>query len=258
MKNVLNKVILFILLISIFPCIAFAQTETVVQNKKPGEPGYIIGRIESDNKSLIFGHVNFFSTSERMPDPARFWRTPEYVAILKKNGEFAGRVAAGKYYVIAIKKFKRGLGPPETGEHFFYLMDARGPKTVEIKSGMTLDIGTNRAVPVTLVSGQEDITAIRGVVTDEKGDVLPGIRVGAYSRFTLFGKPDYITRKSDKNGRYELRLPEGGGYYIVARSRRGGPPVSGGYYGRVGEENKPVVIKTGQTIELSIKVFKLN
>ncbi|MBI4698142.1 MAG: carboxypeptidase regulatory-like domain-containing protein [Nitrospirae bacterium] len=253
----LKKGILSIILIVLFPFIAFAQTESNTV-KKITEPGYVTGKMESEDKTLVFGYAGFFSTSGRMPDPTRFWKTPDYIYTLKDSGDFDARVPEGKYYVIAIRKVKKGLGPPETGDHFFYLMDAKGPKAIEIKSGMKLDLGTNRTVPVTFVSEQEGITALKGIITDEKDNPVAGIRVGAYSNFTVLGKPDYIANTSDKDGRYELRLPEGGGYYIVARSRPGGPPVSGDYYGRVGEENKPVVIKTGQIVELNIKVYKLN
>ncbi len=254
---VLIKYILSFMFIVLFPIIAFAQTDNAIV-KKAAEPGYVKGKIESDNSALIFGYVALFSTSGRLPDPTRFWKTPDYIIPLRDNGEFDARVPEGKYYIVAIKKFNKALGPPETGEHFFYLMDAKGPKAIEIKSGIKLDIGTNRTVPVTLITEQEGLTAIRGIVTDDKGNTLSGVRVGAYSNFTVLGKPEYIAKVSDEDGRYELRLPEGGDYYIVARSRQGGPPISGDYYGRVGEENKPVAIKTGQIIELNIKVYKLN
>lgn len=253
----LKKGMLSFVLTVLFPFIAFAQADNTIV-KKTVEPGYVTGKMESEDKALIFGYVGFFSTSGRRPDPTRFWKTPDFIIPLRDNGDFNARVPEGKYYIVSIKKFKKELGPPETGEHFFYLMDAKGPKAIEIKSGMKLDIGTNRTVPVTLVSEQEGLTVIKGIVTDEKGNNLSGIRVGAYSNFTVLGKPEYIARISDENGRYELRLPEGGDYYIVARSRPGGPPISGDYYGRVGEENKPVAINTGQIIELNIKVYKLN
>jgi len=235
---------------------AYAQTEAVTGKETP-ETGYVTGKIESENKALVFGYIGFFLTSGRMPDPTRFWKTPDYIAILKENGEYDAQVPEGNYYVIAIRKSKKGLGPPEIGDHFFYFVDSKGPMVIEIKRGMRVDMGTKRTVPVTLVSEQEGITAVKGIIRDEEGKPLYGVRVGAYSNFTMLGKPDYITKMSDSDGRYELRLPEGGSYYVVARSRPGGPPVSGDHYGRVGEENKPIVIKTGEILEMDIKVYRI-
>ncbi len=251
--------ILLLLFIISTPLLSTANAGTgeEVKSAEPPAVGTLTGKIESENKAMVFGYVGFFLTSGRMPDPTRFWRTPDYIAPLRENGEFEALAPEGKYYIIAIKKSKRGLGPPEAGDHFFYYMDVKGPRVIEVKRGVKLDIGINRTIPVTFVSEQEGITAIKGIILDEEGKPLSGVRVGAYSNFAMLGKPDYITRMSDKDGRYELRLPEGGSYYIVARSRPGGPPVSGDYYGRTGEENKPIAIKTGEILEMNITVYKL-
>lgn len=253
---VLLRNIIFLLLFMLVLSVAYAQTEEV-KGKETAEPGYVTGKMESENKALVFGYIGFFVTSGRMPDPTRFWRTPDYVYTLDKDGKFNVQLPDGNYYVIAIKKLEKELGPPGPGDQFFYFMDSKGPMIVEIKKGAKVDLGTRQTIPVTFVAEKEGITVIKGVIIDEEGKPLSGIFVASYDKPVMLGRPDYISYKSDKEGRYELRLPEGGGYYIVARSRLGGPPVKGEFYGRVGDEKNPVSIKTGEMSEINIKVYKV-
>ncbi len=253
---VLLRKIIFLLLFMLVLSVAYAQTEAV-KGKEPAEPGYVTGRMESANKALVSGYIGFFVTSGRMPDPTRFWRTPDYVYSLDKDGKFNAQLPEGNYYVIAIKKSEKELGPPEAGDQFFYFMDSKGPMIVGIKKGAKIDLGTRQSIPVTFVSEKEGITVIKGVILNEEGKPLSGVFIGAYEKPVMLGRPNYISYKSDKDGRYELRLPEGGSYYITARSRLGGPPVKGEFYGRVGDEKNPVSIKTGEMSEINIKVFKV-
>ncbi len=252
LRNILLSFICSMLVLSV----AYAQTEAV-KGKETAEMGYVTGKMESANKALIFGYIGFFLTSGRMPDPTRFWRTPDHVYSLDKDGKFNVQLPEGNYYVIAIKKSEKELGPPETGDQFFYFMDSKGPMIVEIKKGAKIDLGTKQSIPVTFVSQMEGITVIKGVILDEEGKPLSEVFVGAYDKPVMLGRPNYISYKSDKKGRYELRLPEGGSYYLVARSRLGGPPVKGEFYGRVGDEKNPVSIKTGEMSEINIKVYKV-
>jgi len=235
--------------------LAYAQSEAV-KGKETAEMGYVTGKIESDNKALVSGYIGFFLTSGRMPDPRRFWRTPDSVYSLDKDGKFNAQVPDGNYYVIAIKKSEKDLGPPESGDEFFYFMDCKGPMVIEVKKGTKLDLGTKNTVPAAFVS-EQDVTVIKGTIQDEEGKTVPGIYVGAYDKSVMLGKINYISQKSDKEGRYELRLPEGGNNNVVARLRLGGPPVPGDYYARVCEDNKPITIKTGETLKIDIKVHKV-
>ncbi len=257
MSAPMNRRLLIVFVLSILVLsFTILQAEPVNKNVV-SEQGYVTGKILSENKSLVFGYIGFFLTSGRMPDPTRFWRTPDYISPIKEDGEFDARVPEGNYYVIAIKKLKKELGPPESGDHFFYFMDCKGPMVIEVKKGIKLELGTQNTVPAAFVSELGGITAVEGNIQDEEGKKVSGIYIGAYDKPVMLGKVNYVSQKSDKDGRYELRLPEGGNYYIVARSRLGGPPVSGDYYARVCEDNKPITIKTGETLKMNIKVYKV-
>jgi len=256
----LRKGILFLIFNILFSSIAFAQTETV-KGDETVKTGYVTGKIASDDRALNFGYIGFFLTSGRMPDTSRYWRTADYVFPLNKDGIFEAVIPEGSYYVLAVKKAKRDFGPLEVGDHFYYFLDNDGPMKVTVKSGQKIDLGVRKTVPHTTFSETfkptEVMTIIKGVIRDKEGVPVPDVFVGAYTRPVALGKPDYISKRSGKDGSYELRLPEGGEYYLVARFRLGAPPAPGDYYGRAGDENNPVIIKTGQTIGLDITVNKI-
>jgi hypothetical protein len=259
--NVLRKYILLLIFNILCLPVAYAQTE-VVKGKEPAEMGIVTGKIESEDKALVFGYIGFFSTSGRMPDPTRFWRTPDHVFILDKEWRFNAQLPDGAYYAIAIKKQRKDFGPLEPDDHFFYFMDDAGPMRIVVKKGEKLDLGLKKTAAhsafLEIFNRQtEGITAIKGIIKDEKGSPVPDLFVGAYTRPVMLGKPDYISRRSDKDGRYEIRLSDGGNYYLVARYRLGSPPAPGDFYGRVGDEKNPLSIKTGEVLEINIKVHKV-
>jgi hypothetical protein len=45
-------------------------------------------------------------------------------------------------------------------------------------------------------------------------------------------RPKYVSEATGADGRYVLFFPEGGTYYLAARTRFGGPPKIGELYGR--------------------------
>lgn len=236
MVKLRNILLLFIFSMFVLPG-AYAQKDAV-ENTNTDGMGYITGKIESENKALVFGYVGFYLAPERKPNPKRFWRTPDYIFPLREFGEFDAMVPEGKYYVIAVKKAKEDNSPPEPGDHFFYFTDAQGSAVIEVKKDTKLDIGTKTTVPVAFVSDPSGDAVIKGTIQDEEGNPVPGIYVGADKKGLRHRKVDYISRISDKYGRYELRLPEGGDYHIVARTRSGsGEPKAGDYYARLCKDN---------------------
>jgi len=61
------------------------------------------------------------------------------------------------------------------------------------------------------------------------------------------GRPLFISERTGKDGRYQLRVNQGGSYFIKTRNSYGGGAIKSGeitgFYGR--EEPKPVEVTTG-------------
>ena len=63
-------------------------------------------------------------------------------------------------------------------------------------------------------------------------------------------RPEYISKQVDEEGRYVLNLPEGGTYYLGARSQYGDTPALGEWYVRwEGTGDHSVVLESGEVLE---------
>ena len=94
------------------------------------------------------------------------------------------------------------------------------------------------------------ISAIEGSVTDSLGKPLENILVLAFTDAAMMGKPMFISEKTGKDGKYLLRVHQGGKYYLKIRSAYGGgamqPGDIMGSYGK--EEPVAVELKTGAIV----------
>jgi hypothetical protein len=201
-----------------------------------------------DALPMAGGLIHFFNVETGpIPDPDRYWRVPDAIADLNDKGEFTIELPEGKYYMGAIKRVsgKKEVGPPLVGDLFFISSDKTGsPKIYQVKRGEKIDIGTiSEATPYKGWVMRDDITAIEGKVLIN-GEPAEGALVFAYSAPRMFGKPDFVSDKSDKDGKYVLRVPEGGEYYLMVRDiYGGGPPQEGSLMGVYGKEKTPTPVK---------------
>jgi hypothetical protein len=159
-------------------------------------------------------------------------------------------IPEGSYFVVARKRVgRRGSGPLTDGDFFGFhpgnpirIMKgtvARFDLEVISKAG---EIGKNDSL------FRESDTAIRGVITDGAGVPVPGVyafvyRDGQMSR----DRPSFISRETGPGGDYVLYLPQGGTYYLGARSGYGATPLEGEWYGRYrGTPDHSVTVSPGQ------------
>lgn len=174
------------------------------------------------------------------PDPYRYWRIPDNVLLLPRDGVITVAIAPGEYWFsIAHKKPGTSLGPP-SAEEFFYLHADDGGKAaiVTIEKGKRLSLGRRSAVVWTpaRVEREKGVTAIEGVVVDPAGKPLPGLFVFAATHDLPTGKPLYISDTTDGKGGFLLRVAEGGVYFLRARGVvGGGTPAEGEYLSTIGE-----------------------
>lgn len=158
-----------------------------------------------------------------------------------------------EYYVVARKRAIGGAaGPLSDGDYFGFFP----ANPVHVKAGKLaqLELAVNTKAGEI---GKEDSlfrntgTAVTGFIRDLKGKPVAGVYVFAYLEKVMAHKrPEFISAVADQEGRYVLYLPEGGTYYLGARSKYGDTPALGEWYGRwEGTGDHSVVLKTGGTLK---------
>jgi hypothetical protein len=198
--------------------------------------GKITGRLlTKDGKPMSGGSASFFNeVSGPPPSQDRYWRVPDAVFPIDDEGNFSILLSPGKYYMGAIKRIsgEKKSGPPQDGDFFLRGRDTEGkPKLYIVRKGETTDIGTIAgAAPFNsaVVKYSGDITAVEGLVRDSEGKLVEGAAVFAYKKEKMTGKPIFASEKTGKDGRYILRVNEGGTYYLRVRDLYAGGPPKGG------------------------------
>jgi hypothetical protein len=248
MQNIRTLPFLFILLCLV--SIAFAQDV----NK-----GIIAGQLMiKGGAPLAGGRVYIFNdASGPPPSPGKYWRVPDYSAQIDDKGGFSIDLPAGKYYLGAIKRMSgEKIGPPAEGDYLFASADEKGsPKSYIVKKGEKIELGViSEAVPFQkkVVMPGDDITAIEGSILNTEGQAVEGALVLAQLTPLNTGRhPLFTSERTGKDGRYVLKVHDGGNYYLRVRTMHDkGPPATGeliGAYG--GEETRAVVIKKGQIVK---------
>ncbi|SPP99893.1 conserved exported hypothetical protein [Candidatus Sulfobium mesophilum] len=232
----------------------FLLAAVVASSQEVGR-GKITGQLMTEDGTPMSGGSVFFFNDATGPPPSqeKYWRVPDAAAPIGEGGRFSMELPAGKYYLGAMKKIssEKNIGPPEEGDYFLKGQGSKGkPKTYIVKKGETTDIGTiAEAVPFkrAVVKYGDGITSIEGVVRDPDGKPVEGAAVFGYKKPAARGKPLFASDKTGKDGKYVLRVDEGGKYYLKGRDLfGGGPPVGGAIVGRYWQE-RPVEVsaKTG-------------
>jgi len=248
---------------------SFTYLSTPVFAAENPNTGSMTGRITLKNgEPLSEGKIFFFRVgSGPPPSQSRYWRTPDEIAIIDSNGSFRVKLIEGKYYISATKKQTKDLiGPPVEGDYVY--PDSRkdlkdDQQLYAVTKGGTTDIGTiAEAVPFRKkpVTTHEETTAIAGTIKDSEGKPVSGAIAFAYLTPTVTGKPFYVSERTGKDGKYLLRVAEGGAYYIKIRTTlTGGHPETGEILGTYGKDKpSPVTAVAGKItagIDITGKTF---
>jgi len=221
--------------------------------------------MSKDGGPMAGGLIHFFHVETGpVPNPDKYWRVPDEIAEINEKGDFSIELPEGKYYLGAIKRTSgtKDVGPPLVGDLFFISSDEKGvPKVYDVKKGEEIDIGTlSEATPFKGWVTGDDITIIEGkiLMNDEP---VEGALVFAYTSPRMFAKPDYVSDRADKDGKYVLRVPGGGDYYLMARDiYGGGPPTDGSVMGVYGKQKTPIPVKvftneTKKGIDIAVVKF---
>lgn len=185
------------------------------------------------------------------PPPAshKYLRLPDAGGAVDADGKFEVRVPAGKYYLVMRKRLDpASAGPPQEGDPQYYARLKNGtPKTYAVKAGKTTNVG--RIIEATPYHREKVViapgtTGIEGMVTDDKGHPVAGVRVLAYDSAGMVGMPRYASDMTERDGKYFLLVSEPGSYYLKIRTHYGGGrPKEGELMGTFEQEGKPVPVK---------------
>jgi len=217
-----------------------------------------------DNTPMAHGVVLLFNKSMGAPpDPYKYWRVPDLISGTDKAGEFSLKVPEGTYYLmVAQKKPDSEIGPPNEKEFVYFHGDAEGNPLPLV---VTLDTKINLGVLTTsfewspeLVQREQGITAVEGVVSDMDGKPVEKAVVFAYLTEDTKGKPAFVSDRTDKNGKYLLRVHGGGSYYLKVRSVIGGGKPQEGEFNNVTPEFEPVMVTLTKDKKLKGIALKVN
>lgn len=231
-----------------------------------GKTGTISGQILSTDGVPLAGGVVYFFDVASGPPPAheKYWRVPDFMKPLDTEGKFDVPLPGGTYYLGATKKLSgKTVGPPSEGDYFFISVDDKGsPLTYGVKNDVRLDLGRiakGTQFRSSTVNYGKGITAIEGIILDNKGKPVADAHVFAFVSAATVGRPLFTSEPTGKNGKFVLRVHDGGTFYLKVRSiYGGGPPVAGEMIGEYGEK-KPiaVTVNKGERLQgLTIQVKK--
>lgn len=243
-------------LLSVVGILMLTSQGDVFGHDDPGtvKKGTLSGQvIEKGGGPLHDGMVFFFNSAEGpAPSSTHYWRLPSEAFRIDKNGRFTAELIEGQYYLGAMKKLSGELfGPPAEGDLFFISQDEQGkPKLHSVKKQETRDLGILAAIPFRRSQlAKEGITSIAGVVKDADGRPMEGVLVFAFVTQSMVGRPYFVSDKTDADGRYLMRVHEGGKYFLRVRGNYGGgPPAAGEPMGVYGER-EPVTVKTDEHLK---------
>ena len=231
----MKKWIIVLFVLSLFaPLTCLANGE---EAKKEG-PGTAFGQVvDEDGSPLPGGVVSFFNAKKGVaPLIADVHRIPDIVGRMYPDGRFNVKLRPGSYYMgaLVITNPGRGPGPPRPGEKFYYARNDQG-NLREIAIGPDEAISLDRvvvALPDTF-SAAKNLVTIQGRLLKDDGTPFAG---GVVLVKTDMNKqrPDFVSPRTDENGRFEIKLPADIPYFLVGRERSVGRPVPGSYVGTYG------------------------
>lgn len=242
----MKKITVILVLLTIFAAAGVFAADEVTT-------GRITGKILiKDEGPMAEGTVMFFSYATGPPPLVkRYMRTPEHITDTDNAGKFSVLLPEGKYYIGGTKRSTdRWGGPPREGDFFFISRDENSnPALYVVKEGENTDAGllTEETTDWRTIA-KEGITAIEGSVLDMSGNPLEDTVVFAYAASKVFESLGFVSDYTGPDGKYLLRVHEGGTYHLMLMGAFGSVfPASGMTVSVDGKESETgVIVVTGE------------
>jgi hypothetical protein len=213
--------------------------------------------VEKAQRSGLRGEITFQDAPlERAylyvyKDVDKGFKGPGYLIQPVEKARFRLNLPPGKYWLLVRKRVRGGqFGPIETGDYFNYYPG----NPVTVAAGEVREV---KIEAITRLSMLEDdpnapFVGVRGYVVDAAGKPVAKLHVFAYRSPEMTGTPEFFSAASGVDGRFELALPEGGPFYLLARQEFGGPAGEDELYGRHGGGVR--IDPRGKPAEITIRV----
>jgi len=199
------------------------------------------------------------------PSLGKYWRVPDHITSLGKDGRFLLELEPGTYYFqVSQKNPGAEIGPASQDEYLYFHGDAEGNALpIVVSNGTSVKLGQLKAFlwKPDMIRRDKGITAIEGVVVDTEGAPVERAVVLAYYNNVGQGRPVFISERTDKSGRFQLRTDDGGTFYLKVRSVVGGGKPSKGEFLNTTKEFEPVVVtlkKEEKVKGITLKVIKMS
>lgn len=225
----------------------------------------VSGQVMVDNnKPMPYGVILLYDKLLGPPPSlGKYLRVPDNISPLDKDGRFLLKLVEGTYYFqVAQKNPDAEIGPANEDENLYFHGDADGNALpLIVRKGAEVKLGQLKSFhwKPDMIRRDKGVTAVEGVVVDTDGKPVERAVVLAYYNSAGNGRPVFVSGRTDKNGRYQLRTNDGGTFLLKVRSVFGGGKPSAGEYLNTTKEFEPVMVTLKKDEKLkgvTLKVMK--
>ena len=167
-------------------------------------------------------------------DADKGFKGPAYLIQPVEKGSFRVNLPPGKYWLLARKRLRGGqYGPIETGDYFNFYHG----NPVTVGAGEVREVRIETITRLSMLEDDPDapFVGVRGRIVDAAGKPVARLHVFAYRNAEMTGTPEFFSAPTGADGRFDLALPEGGPFHLLARQEFGGPAGENELYGRHGK-----------------------
>jgi hypothetical protein len=252
-----------VILIMVYSFSAGGVTSAASENPEVLKTGVLYGQFKKDRYvPLSNARLYIYNKAMGPPSADRHVRVPDQLDNTDGNGKFSLELPPGTYYVTARVVPESGqFGPPAIGEKVYYKRDSKGQiLPFVVKAGKR----TNAGVISTSASRkppEEQGASIEGVVIDSDGVPVEGAVIYAYDAPEVLDRALFVSGRTLKDGKFLLRVKDGGTYYLRVRGTYGGGTPRNGEIVNLNDPKAlvSVEVKKGEKLTgVSIQSKRLN
>ncbi|MEW6088103.1 MAG: hypothetical protein AB1498_07340 [bacterium] len=220
-----------------------------------------LGRVEASIRDLSGNPMQGSRLYIYLNNNADFRGPADHISdMTDDNGVAEINLRPGRYFIIARKRAKEeDVGPLKEGD-FSGRFD-KNPVELKLKDIVKIEILMGKIEGKMLLSPLSPNTSIfiEGVLKDERGGPVQGGYAMVYRSKEINGRPDYMSKPSDNEGRFKVNIAETGRFFIIGRIKYGGPPKLEELYGNYNEEGIEIKIDDKiKDIEIILKPFDID